>query len=422
MSQFRVNVHEAVYSLSNALDLVGVTHIHHGKRVAFIAAEIARQLGWPQPQIDTLFLAAILHDCGVSRTAVHAKLAQLAWEEEGEHCRQGAQLLSACPLLAGLAPLVALHHTHWSDLQNAPLSAEQRLQANCIYLADRVDILTLQRSQSESDILLGKEAIRAQIRALRDHWFAADLVDAFLVLSQSEAFWFMLEAEHVGGYVSTWLTLTQPRDLSFAELRSLMHLFSVVVDAKSPFTREHSEGVARLARAIAQGMGLGPSDCECLELAGLLHDLGKLRVPDELLEKPGPLNEDERRRMSRHSFDTFNVLRTIHGLERIAQWASQHHERVNGSGYPFHTEGEGLSLQARILAVADVFQALAQNRPYRAALPPEVVLEILQKQVFSGKIDGQVVDYVAAHLADCWQAAVGHTHAVTDTAPGAAST
>lgn len=255
--------------------------------------------------------------------------------------------------------------------------------------------------------MLGKEAIRAQIRALRDHWFAAELVDAFLVLSQSEAFWFMLEAEHVGGYVATWLSLTQPRDLSFAELRSLMHLFSVVVDAKSPFTREHSEGVARLARAIGEGMGLGQSDCECLELAGLLHDLGKLRVPDELLEKPGPLTEDERRRMSRHSFDTFNVLRTIHGLERITQWAGQHHERINGSGYPFHTEGQGLSLQARILAVADVFQALAQKRPYRDALAPDVVLEMLQKQVFSGKIDAAVVAYVATHLQACWQAAVG---------------
>src|SRR3970040_1734893 len=103
MSTYNINLHEAVYSLSDALDLVGVTHIHHGKRVAFIASECGKHLGWSGARLDDLFQAAILHDSGVSKTTVHAKLAQMEWEHEAEHCRTGAELLAGCSLLKHLS-------------------------------------------------------------------------------------------------------------------------------------------------------------------------------------------------------------------------------------------------------------------------------------------------------------------------------
>ncbi len=304
MSEFHINLHEAIYSLSDALDLVGVTHIHHGKRVAFMAAEVGKWLNWPKPQLDDLFQAAILHDCGVSKTAVHAKLAQLEWELEGEHCHIGADLLGSCALLRPLAPVVRHHHTHWTSLSNLDLCLVQKLSANCIYMVDRVDILTLKYVSSGTDILLGKDEIRQQILDHRGDWFCPELVDAFMELSDSEAFWFMLESDHVNGYVATWLAETSQRIMTFDELSSLMHIFSSIVDAKSSFTREHSDGVASLARFLGETMEVSEESCDMLELAGLLHDIGKLRVPDELLEKPGPLTAMEKRTMSRHSFDT----------------------------------------------------------------------------------------------------------------------
>src|SRR5512141_2908307 len=106
MSVYNVNLHEAIYSLSDALDLVGVTHIHHGKRVAYIAAECAKYRGWSGPLLDELFQAAILHDSGVSKTTVHVKLAQMAWEDEADHCVQGARLLATSPLLKHLSDTV----------------------------------------------------------------------------------------------------------------------------------------------------------------------------------------------------------------------------------------------------------------------------------------------------------------------------
>lgn len=407
MSKFNINLHEAVYSLSDALDLVGVTHIHHGKRVAYMAAECGKQMGWSGQRMDDLFQAAILHDCGVSKTIVHSRLAQFEWEKEGDHCKVGAVLLNSCPLLEHLAPVVRYHHTHWSALKDMDLPEEVKLAANCIYMVDRVDVLSLGFLVDQSNLLLGREEIRKKIWEKRGDWFCPELVDVFMQISRSEAFWLSLENEHVSGYVSVWLSDTKVREMGFEELRSVVRIFSYIVDAKSPFTKAHSDGVARLARHLGKVFELSEESCEMLELAGLLHDIGKLRQPDELLDKPGKLTAEEYAHIQRHSFDTYTILKNIKGLEKVTQWAALHHERADGSGYPYHLSTETLALEARIVAVADVFQALAQKRPYRDPLQPDEIMEILNEMVDDGKLDREVVMRVDQDLSRCWQAALG---------------
>ena len=406
MSTYNVNLHEAIYSLSDALDLVGVTHIHHGKRVAYMAAECGKHLGWNGPRLDELFQAAILHDSGVSKTMVHAKLAQMAWENEAEHCKLGAELLATSPLLKHLSDTVLHHHTHWSVLKDLDLPPEVKLRANCIYMVDRVDVLALGYELEGKDILLGKEEIRHKIFERRGDWFCPELVDAFMEISHSEAFWFTLESDHVNGYLATWLSHFPEQTMEFHELRSLVHVFSCIVDAKSPFTKQHSDGVANLARYLGGLFQLPEETCEMLELVGLLHDIGKLRVPDKLLDKPGMLNEEEIIIMRRHSFDTYSILKNIRGLERISLWALQHHERMDGTGYPFQSKGDDLSFEARIVAVADVFQALAQERPYRGPLQQKVIMTLLKLEAEEGKLDEKVVAAVEANLQECWRVAV----------------
>ncbi|BCG65767.1 MAG: hypothetical protein methR_P3623 [Methyloprofundus sp.] len=406
MSTFNINLHEAIYSLSDALDLVGVDHVHHGKRVAFMAAECAKALNWETQQIDNLFQAAILHDCGVSNTAVHAKLAQFEWELEQKHCDLGAEILQSTPVLAHLADIILYHHTHWSALKQLDIPEEVKLHANCIYMVDRVDTLVLGCGLKEPNILVSTEEIRHKIFSKRDDWFHPELVDIFMEVSNSETFWLSLEREHISGYVSTWVAHDLTRTIDFQDLKSIVRIFSYIVDAKSTFTREHSDGVAYLSRYLAEQFELPESNCDVIEIAGLLHDIGKLRVPDAILDKPSKLTELEYQTMKRHSFDTYNILKQVKGFEQISQWAAEHHERVDATGYPDHKGKNQLSIEARIIAVADVFQALAQQRPYRKDLPPDEILAILKQQADSGHLDNDIVVMVEHHLRTCWEKAL----------------
>jgi HD-GYP domain-containing protein (c-di-GMP phosphodiesterase class II) len=148
-------------------------------------------------------------------------------------------------------------------------------------------------------------------------------------------------------------------------------------------------------------------DCERIEVAGLLHDLGKLHIPDEILEAPRGLSDSEWHQMRTHSYLTYEILKPLEAIAALAHWAAGHHERLNGTGYPYRIQEEELPLPMRILAVADIFQALAQQRPYREASPPTEVLQALDGLVAEQAVDGNVVDIVRAQLEACQRAAFG---------------
>ena len=152
-------------------------------------------------------------------------------------------------------------------------------------------------------------------------------------------------------------------------------------------------------------MGLHADVLGQLEIAGLMHDVGKLCVPDEIVDKPSPLTFVEFSVMERHSFETYQILRHIPGMETIAEWAAFHHETLNGHGYPFRHKAPRLSLEARIVAVADVFQALAQERPYRGPQPAEEIPRTLSYFVANGALDPAVVAVASEDLRASWLAA-----------------
>jgi len=403
MSSFQLNLRQFVYSLSNALDLVGVTNVFHGRRVAYMSNLCAAELGWDKSILDQLFEASILHDCGVSQTNVHSKLTQLQWEEESNHCVVGAELLKKSPYLNHLSEIVRYHHTHWDKLQTLDIPEHIKLCANCIYMVDRVDVLTLTSAAGKSNVLLGSPETLATINRLRGNWFAPQLVDALNKVASHESFWLGLEQVEDNATAEAWVAAEQTQSVPFEKLKELTQIFSSIVDAKSPFTHEHSEGVARLSRYIAELFELSDAQCDKIEVAGLLHDIGKLRTPDDYLEKPSKLNEDEFAMLRRHSYDTFNILKKISGFEDIALWAGQHHERINGTGYPSHLSEKEISLEARIISVADVFQALAQKRSYRDPLNPDEIMSVLTKMTDEGALDGTVVGYVQRNLDDCYK-------------------
>jgi len=401
----QIDLRQVVYALSDALDLVGVDDFHHGKRVGLMAVECGRALGLDATALDTLFDAGLLHDCGVSSTRVHHHLvSELDWDGAQAHCDLGDELLSGFAPLAHLAPLIRHHHTHWDALAGQDLPESTALFSNLIYLTDRVDALAAPH-YGQPSLLFYQEDIRATIARLGGSFFAPRLVDAFLAASHNEAFWLRLEPRHIQQGLQDMVQRRQPGRVDFPQLRQLALIFSRIVDAKSAFTVEHSLGVSALARHLAESLGLPEETCDKLEIAGLLHDLGKLQVPDEILEKPAGLDPKERAAMARHSFETYEILRRIPGMEDIARWAAYHHEAPDGEGYPFHRRGSELPLEARIVSVADVFQAMAQNRPYRKAMRPEEILRHIKELAAAGHLDAGLAGLVERDLDACWRAA-----------------
>ena len=153
----------------------------------------------------------------------------------------------------------------------------------------------------------------------------------------------------------------------------------------------HSSGVAASAVALAQRLKLSPREILLMRAAGYLHDLGKLTVPSEILDKPAKLAPEEWSIMKGHTYHTFHILNTIGGMPQMSEWAAFHHERLDGKGYPFRHKAKDLTLGARIMAVADIFTAITEDRPYREGMPRQEVISVLDKQVCNSALDGDIV-------------------------------
>ena len=392
------DLRHVIYALSDALDLVGIDDIAHGKRVGIMAAECAQSQGWPRAETAFLFDLGLLHDAGVSSTVTHGHLVtEFDWASSHGHCHVGYELLRDFAPLARMAIPIRYHHTHWSQLCELGVEPQMARWANLIYLVDRVDALAAQH-YANGNLLMQTQRIREQIAGRSGTNFAPELVEVFLAASRSEAFWLNLEARGIQAYLADMLAQSQPYVATVQELKQLATIFSRIVDAKSPFTAEHSLGVARLARFLAEKLGVSAENCDKIEIAGLLHDIGKLRVPDEILDKPAKLDERERKVMNAHSFETYQILHTVPGFEEIAPWAAYHHEEPGGTGYPFRLRAEHLDLEARILRVADIFQAMVQDRPYRQGLSAAEVLGFMRELVARGSVEADIAAVVEADI------------------------
>ena len=163
------------------------------------------------------------------------------------------------------------------------------------------------------------------------------------------------------------------------------------VEARDSFTRGHTERVTSLAKAIGSQMKLSEEQLFNLEIGSLLHDVGQISIPDAILQKPGPLEDDEYARVKKHPEDGKKMVEPIPYLEEAIPTILYHHERFDGSGYPEKLQGEQIPLSGRIIAVADVFDALTNDRPYRDRLPVERAIQQI-KEGRGSKFDPSVVD------------------------------
>jgi len=398
-----INLTQLVHMLSDMLDLVGMDDLHHSKRVAYMCLETANALGFEPSDLENLYFAALLHDCGVSTTSIHEHIIkEIDWVGAQEHCDRGSILLEAQPLFRHLSPIVCLHHTHSQEIDPG-IPEMVALSANLIHLCDRVDALMWQ--VSVKPWLAMRNSIRDRLAQYRENWFRRDLADAFLSISRPESFWLRMQPQHLNEYMEEREQADRHKFISTGRLRHVALLAAEIVDTKSHFTASHSLGVARFSAHLAEKAGFETDVCWQIEIAGLLHDIGKMRVPNNILEKPASLSFSERSVILGHSFESYQILHHVQGFENIARWGAYHHESLTGDGYPFHLTEAELDVPSRIIAIADIFQALTQKRPYRPANDPTSVVHSLEYRVEQHQIDPDLVSLVLQDFDACWEAA-----------------
>ncbi len=378
-----VRLIDLTVAFSRALDLVSPAVAAHHVHVGFIASRLAERLGMPDRDRCELLLASLMHDVGA--VPLKAALEGLVFEQDMDsHSRAGAVMLRTCPRLAQAARLVRHHHAPWCHGRGEDgVSAT----AHVIHLADRMDV-QLRRGEDPA-----RQFPRAMERLERGRsiLFRPDALDALYDLTADPDFAAGLRAPECHLHTGAGARLEE-ETLDADGVISFSALFSLVVDSRSPFTATHSSGVAETARLLARWAGFDGPQAKSLYVAGLLHDIGKLGVSLDILEKPGRLDAAEMALMRRHAEHSMDILASVPGFAQVANWGALHHERMDGSGYPYGLTATDLPLPARIVAVADVFTAIAEDRPYRHGMPPDAARAVLRDQARDGKLDGELVD------------------------------
>jgi putative nucleotidyltransferase with HDIG domain len=223
----------------------------------------------------------------------------------------------------------------------------------------------------------GPERALDVARERRGRWFEPALVDAFVDAGRRQAFWAGLDDARLDRDLLTLVPAGLEIPADDALLDRIADAFALIVDAKSPYTFAHSARVAEYAIAINARLGAAGVEPSRLRRAALLHDLGKLTVPNTILDKPARLDPSERAVVEQHPAYTLSLLQRVPVFSAFADDAANHHEWVDGRGYCRGLSGAALSTTARILAVADVLDALTSDRPYQTPMPLEGVEAVL---------------------------------------------
>lgn len=387
---FNINPVNLLRALSLALEMATGSLSRHHWRTAIIANRIAEAINLDEVSRQTLVYATLLHDIGAA-SSVEEKLRLRAYELDTTlhtHAEEGYQLLKNSKQLGYLSLPIRHHHDRWDGKNPSGLHGETiPLLSRIINLADRVEVMI----RDDRFIFDQRPEILVTIRKFSGTVFDPHLVKVLHEFARQESFWLDLVNPHYGYTFFQKIDSYGVVRFSVEEVIEIAEIFATLIDKTSRFTATHSRSVAQVAAFLAQVRGFGEEEVQTMTIAGLLHDLGKLVIPNRILEKPGQLTEKEFSIIKQHTYYTFRVLNEIDGFRTIAEWAAFHHETLDGTGYPFRIQKGALTLGSRIMAVADIFTALTEHRPYRESLEMPKVEAIMTDMAAKNKIDGAIV-------------------------------
>jgi len=341
-----IDINEILSAFSLALDVAENKTFEHAQRTAYIALRIAREISVPEEELIDVYAAALLHDIGVVNALADAHTDQT---QTVKHCFAGREIVSTLPLSHNVSEYILWHHANWDGIGPFELRGHDiPLGAQIVYLADQLDL----QLKSLTNIRTERHQIIEYVKSSTGKMFSPDMVDAFLATQEKELFW--LDYSHYN--ISEVLSHIQPHNqmwVNIDDIDNIAQTFAKIIDNKSPYTHDHSQGVSLLMSLLSNEYQFDDETAKMLKISGLLHDLGKLAIPSEILDKPAGLTALELLIIKSHSYYTKLILSKVREFAVIKEWAGNHHETLDGKGYP---EGKRrLSKQERMIAICDVY-------------------------------------------------------------------
>ena len=393
-------------AFSFALDCVEAELIHvtsnHGKRVAYMSVCMAEKMGVSDDALRDLAACALLHDNALTQyineefysdisniDTLKVSSDDITPRQLGMHCIYGEKNLGKYPFKTGVKDVILYHHEEADG--SGPFEkkwTEVPLFARIIHFSDMLDAFC--KAQKFDEDVFNK-AVHF-IEKNKDKRFDSEVTKMFFDAFDKDEF-SRLGDEHIEEYF--WEKVPCEKSFySFNVLKDLADLFANIIDYKSEFTSRHSLGVARTASKISEIMGYDKVICDKMYLAGTLHDVGKIAIGNEILEKPARLTDEEFAKMKNHAGYTYMILSKVDGFEEIRDIAAFHHERLDGSGYPFGKMADELTTLQRIMACADIYQALTEKRPYKDGMNHDKACEILKDMADKNWIDKNITEVI----------------------------
>jgi HD-GYP domain-containing protein (c-di-GMP phosphodiesterase class II) len=375
---------------SKALDIIETEQLgaseHHSMRIAALCALMGKRQGFDSDAIAALTTCALFHDNALTEYIVSTKPGELQETNFRLHCEYGQRNVAWLPFTTNIDGFVQYHHER--ETGRGPFgkrAGEFPHEAALIAAADEVDAVHhLQRIPAG-----GLGALRNKIAAAIGTFATRSAVETLLDVLDAET----LESLRDENIYDTLAKLIPPwkAPLEDVSVLRLARFIAHVVDCKSHFTRKHTEQIANRAWLLSGHYGDTNAERTQLFLAAALHDIGKIATPLGVLEKPGKLTDEEFSVIQTHVRHTYDWLGEVEGLGNIWRWASEHHEKPDGSGYPLGLRAEELDRNSRLMACIDIYQAVCEERPYHAARSHQETMPILYDMADKGKLDIRIV-------------------------------
>ena len=402
----KLDLTDMLYALSFALDNVEVEILGvdtgHGRHVAYLALLMGREAGFDEEELRDFVGCCLLHDNALTEF-IHDELTNSVMSEGltvdlsdiakqtgdklyHDHSVVGEQNIRLMPFRTDVKNVVLYHHENADG--SGPLGmtvAETNLKSQILRLADYVDVACHLANITRD----GFEALCQKVRSAKGTLFSEEAVELFFKTVDYDRI-FRLHSEDILSCLHEELPKVL-LDYSHEEIRNIATLFAKIVDYKSEFTQNHSTDVAKKAEFMARFYGFDEEKAIRFYFAGALHDIGKLVVSNDILEKPGRLTDDEYTTMKNHAAATYYILNQIKEIPDIREWAANHHEKLNGTGYSRGLTDQELSFEDRLMACIDIYQALTEKRPYKDGMSHEKAISILMDMVKKGELDENIV-------------------------------